>query len=148
MVMVKKKISADIKPDPLSLIAFLGDNNLLSVQDVLDIFQSVNHNNIKRDTMIVPLLAQNKIREHAIASCTFEFCEDHLHYNITKKGYSFSEHFFGGSINAADKAIKKIKEEIVLNYPNPARELIKYLKEKRLIDQNVNPVCDTLSKDL
>ena len=48
----------------------------------------------------------------------------------------------------SEKSKKKIKEEIVLEYPNPARELIKYLKEKKLIDQNVNPVCDTLSKDI
>ena len=58
------------------------------------------------------------------------------------------ENFYGGSKGAADIAIKKIKKEIVLEFPNPARELIKYLKEKRLIDQNVNPVCDTLSKDI
>jgi hypothetical protein len=58
------------------------------------------------------------------------------------------ENLSGGSKGAADIAIKKIKKEIVLNYPNPARELIKYLKDRNLISKNVNPVCDTLSKDI
>ena len=140
-----KKVSADIKPDPLSLVVFLCNNNLLSQEAVFWITKTISAG---KDAMFMSLYHQKKINELKIVSSTFDFCDNQLHYSITKKGYSFSESFWGGSTNAADKAIKKIKEEIVLNYPNPARELIKYLKEKRLIDQNVNPVCDTLSKDL
>ena len=87
-------------------------------------------------------------QDSSIIEAVINFCENNLHYSITKKGHDFVENLYGGSKGAADIAIKKIKKEIVLNYPNPARELIKYLKERNLISQNVNPVCDTLSKDL
>lgn len=140
-----KKISADIKPDPLSLVVFLCNNNLLSQKAIFWITQSINAGKV---AILTSLYQQNKIRDFQIVSSVLDFCDNSLHYNITKKGYSFSESFWGGSTSATDKAIKKIKEELIMNYPNPARELIKYLKEKKLIDQNVTPVCDTLSKDL
>lgn len=131
-----QKIKADIKPDLNELLSFLSQNNIISgliyQRDFLGRINGINYS--RRDSPII--------------EAVINFCENNLHYSITKKGHDFMENLYGGSKGAADIAIKKIKKEIVLEYPNPARELIKYLKEKKLIDQNVNPVCDTLSKDL
>lgn len=131
-----QKIKADIKPDLNELLSFLSQNNIISEisyqKNYMGIVTGINYS--RKDSTII--------------ESVINFCENNLHYSITKKGHDFVENLYGGSKGAADIAIKKIKKEIVLNYPNPARELIKYLKERNLISQNVNPVCDTLSKDL
>jgi len=131
-----QKIKADIKPDLNELLSFLSQNNIISgIQYERDFLGRINGIKYSR-------------QDSSIIETVINFCENNLHYSITKKGHDFVENLYGGSKGAADIAIKKIKKEIVLNYPNPARELIKYLKERNLISQNVNPVCDTLSKDL
>lgn len=131
-----QKIKADIKPDLNELLSFLSQNNIISgIQYERDFLGRINGIKYSR-------------QDSSIIEVVINFCENNLHYSITKKGHDFVENLYGGSKGAADIAIKKIKKEIVLNYPNPARELIKYLKERNLISQNVNPVCDTLSKDL
>lgn len=131
-----QKIKADIKPDLNELLSFLSQNNIISgityQKNFMGIVTGINYT--RKDSQII--------------EAVINFCENNLHYSITKKGHDFIENLYGGSKGAADIAIKKIKKEIVLNYPNPARELIKYLKERNLISQNVNPVCDTLSKNL
>lgn len=131
-----QKIKADIKPDINELLSFLSNNNIISgisyQRDFLGRISGISYD--RKDSSII--------------EAVINFCENNLHYSITKKGHDFVENLYGGSKGAADIAIKKIKKEIVLNYPNPARELIKFLKERDLISQNVNPVCDTLSKDL
>lgn len=131
-----QRIKADIKPDIIELISFLSQNDIISgIQYEKDFLGRIYGFKYSR-------------QDSSIIEATTQFCENNLHYSITKKGHDFIENLYGGSKGAADIAIKKIKKEIVLNYPNPARELVKYLKEKKLISQNVNPVCDTLSKDI
>ncbi len=131
-----QKIKADIKPDLNELLSFLSQNNIISgisyQRNFMGIVTGINY--ARKDSSII--------------EAVINFCENNLHYSITKKGHDFLENLSGGSKGAADIAIKKIKKEIVLNYPNPARELIKYLKDRNLISNNVNPVCDTLSKDI
>ena len=172
------RMSANIMPDPFSLILFLFNNNLLSdkikwymphtvkgmnMDDfknlllnslIMDIViknrshtaKGMNMDEIKKSVYNSFLMDMDKRKDFDIVSATFDFCAKHLHYCITKNGRSFVELFSGGSV--VDRAKNKIKEELIVNYPNPARELIKYLKEKKLIAPNINPVCDTLSKDL
>ena len=131
-----QKIKADIKPDLNELLSFLSQNNIISgIQYERDFLGRINGIKYSR-------------QDSSIIEAVINFCENNLHYSITKKGHDFVENLYGGSKGAADIAIKKIKKEIVLNYPNPARELIKYLKDRNLISKNVNPVCDTLSKDI
>ena len=131
-----QKIKADIKPDLNDLLSFLSQNNIISEityqRNYMGIVTGINYT--RKDSPII--------------EAVIYFCENNLHYSITKKGHDFIENLYGGSKGATDIAIKKIKKEIVLNYPNPARELIKFLKGRNLISQNVNPTCDTLSKDL
>lgn len=131
-----QKIKADIKPDLIELLSFLSQNNIVSGINYERTFMGTI-SGIKYSSFYAPII-----------EATIYFCENCLHYSITKKGHDFIENLYGGNQGASEIAIKKIKKEIVLKYPNPARELIKYLKEKKLINQNVNPVCDTLSKDI
>ena len=131
-----QKIKADIKPDLIELLSFLNQNNIISGIDYdRTYFGTIS--GIRYSRMDAPII-----------EATIYFCDNYLQYSITKKGHSFSENLLGGNMSASDIAIKKIKKEIVLNYPNPARELIKHLKEKKLISQSINPVCDTLSKEI
>ena len=172
------RMSANIMPDPFSLILFLYNNNLLSdkikrymphtvkgmnMDDfknlllnslIIDIViknrshtaKGMNMDEIKKSVYESLLMDIDTRKDIDIISATFDFCANLLHYNITKNGQSLAVLFTGESV--IDRAKNKIKEELIVNYPNPARELIKYLKEKKLIALNVNPVCDTLSKDL
>jgi len=131
-----QRIKAEIKPDVMELLSFLSKNEIItSIQyehSYLGMITSIRYSRLD-----APIIEE-----------TMNFCENNLQYTITKKGHDFLENLSGGSKGAADIAIKKIKKEIIVNYPNPARELIKYLKEKKLISQSINPVCDTLSKDI
>lgn len=131
-----QKIRADIKPDIVELLSFLSQNNIIS---------GVNY---ERNYLGGISGIRYSRQDSSIIEATIQFCENNLHYSITKKGHDYLENLYGGSKGAADIAIKKIKKEVVLNYPNPARELIQFLKGRNLIGQNVNPVCDTLSKDI
>ena len=107
-----QKIKADIKPDLNELLSFLSQNNIISgityQKNFMGIVTGINYT--RKDSQII--------------EAVINFCENNLHYSITKKGHDFIENLYGGSKGAADIAIKKIKKEIVLNYPNPARELI------------------------
>lgn len=130
------KVRADIKPDVMELLSFLSNNNI------------VGYIQYERTYLGVVSGIKYSRSDASVIEATIHFCENCLQYSITKKGHDFIENLTGGSKGAADIAIKKIKKEIILKYPNPARELIKYLKERKLVSQNINPVCDTLSKDL
>lgn len=138
-----KKIIADIQPDFIGLIHFLHKNNFVSGPCIFAIDRY-------RQFLGLQPFQHEKIstKDMAFLSETKWFCDNELHYTIKHRGYSASESLFGGSKRASDKAIKKIKNDIVVDYPNPARELINHLKAKGLVPSNVNPICDTLSKDI
>ena len=72
-----QKIKADIKPDLIELLSFLSQNNIVSGINYERTFMGTI-SGIKYSSFNAPII-----------EATIYFCENCLHYSITKKGHDF-----------------------------------------------------------
>lgn len=72
-----------------------------------------------------------------IAEALNDFCATQQ-YSFTETARAFTSISATGSENTHRRAMNKIKDDIRTNLPNLKSSLIKFLKEKRIVNQEAN----------
>lgn len=114
------KIIAEIKPSFSKLLTFLEERRLVNNDDITTNMwgECIAHT------------STGKRFGEALAS----FCNTQFNFQLSARGYSFSDALAGGDTGGTDKAIKKIKKQLTEQYPiSLTKCFVEYLTNKGLL---------------
>ncbi|MBQ9665025.1 MAG: hypothetical protein IJV33_00945 [Bacteroidaceae bacterium] len=142
------KVEAEIVPNIETLYTFLLDNGFASssysslVAYIKDVRMSMSY---MHDVTL--RLSHLYDKDLEILNAVAEFCNKHR-YKTKQSAWTRISAFTTGTSRTRKRVMNKIKDWIKDNLPNLREELIKELKNKRLVPLDANPFCEILTKEL